>query len=485
MACVLPGRVVFVVIACSCDRACTCTPRRRPPPHTHTSRRTAQPATEQLSPTPTRSTLSHQDTECGRQHTHTKAIGVWEVGRAYNRRSRMDEECVVGRGDGAVEALREMTMHEEPAMRLSRDAVMDILPTPGNSVPREPLDDSCPAAEDPGAPSTQTHNQPLIANSTPPSSPPQPQSSQPRLDPLSVQPTQSNLPAPPNTLLPSPTPTNPFYLPHRPSTPPIPSSSSESSPLVSPAKRFSSGQVKSPPPPPPFLPTSPRQPLSDEDRVKFTQLASQLRTRLTYAAIKVENGWEKHSFNQIKSLLSEGHTGGGTTTSTAGYPSGTLSPTMMGSPALHPPGGRRRSHTVNENNSGSKLTYESFWATHSRPHNPSYSQPPTSYQPQISQPSAHPVYHSQPPQGGHRGDHSGRYATFPRRKPERLSLAVGGAAHTARDQSAAEIMIALASPRTRSEFSSPERDGEDGNGGIVSPSPKSRRRDVDGLGINA
>ena len=416
---------------------------------------------------------SQQDLRCPSRHRvlqaiHTKAI---EVLGNYNRRGGMDED-VVGGGDTAAEALVE---HEERAAGLSGDAVMDILPTPGNSVSREPLENRRPAPADPVAPSTQKHNQPMTESFT--------ASSQPPVDPLSAKPTQSNPPAPPNALLPSPTPTYPFYPPHRPSTPPIPSSSTESSPLVSPAKRFSSGQVKSPPPP--FLPTSPRQPLSDEDRAKFTQLATQLRTRLTYAAIKVENGWEKHSFNQIKSLLSEGQTGGGTTRSTAGYPGGTLSPTMGGSPVLRPPGGRRRSHTVNENNSGGRLTYESFWATHSRAHNPSYTQSSTPNQSQSSQSSSHPAYHSQPPQGGHRGDHSGRYATFPRRKPERLSLAVGGAAHTARDQSAAEIMIALASPRTRSEFSSPERDGEDATGGIVSPSPKSRKRDVDGLGIRA
>jgi hypothetical protein len=56
-------------------------------------------------------------------------------------------------------------------------------------------------------------------------------------------------------------------------------------------------------------------------------------------------------------------------------------------------------------------------------------------------------------------------------------------AHTARDQSAAEIMIALASPRTRSEFSSPERNEEEG-----SPTPRKRvelDKDVEGLGIHA
>jgi hypothetical protein len=66
-----------------------------------------------------------------------------------------------------------------------------------------------------------------------------------------------------------PAPSNPFYSStsaFRASTPPIPSSS-EQSPIVSPAKRFSSGEVK-----PLFTPNSPRQPLNEEDRIKFTQV---------------------------------------------------------------------------------------------------------------------------------------------------------------------------------------------------------------------
>jgi len=54
-------------------------------------------------------------------------------------------------------------------------------------------------------------------------------------------------------------------------------------------------------------------------------------------------------------------------------------------------------------------------------------------------------------------------------------------------------MIALASPRTRSEFSSPERAGgeeTDEEVGRGSPTPRARKRvelakDVDGLGIHA
>lgn len=65
-------------------------------------------------------------------------------------------------------------------------------------------------------------------------------------------------------------PSNPFYTsPYRSSTPPIPSSS-EQSPIISPAKRFSSGEVK---PITTAAPTSPRQPLTDEDRIKFTQVS--------------------------------------------------------------------------------------------------------------------------------------------------------------------------------------------------------------------
>ena len=66
---------------------------------------------------------------------------------------------------------------------------------------------------------------------------------------------------------PTSAPSNPFYSnTYRSSTPPLPSSAEES-PLVSPAKRFSSGEVK-----PPFSPNSPRTPLNEEDRAKFAQV---------------------------------------------------------------------------------------------------------------------------------------------------------------------------------------------------------------------
>jgi hypothetical protein len=341
---------------------------------------------------------------------------------------------------------------------------MNVLPTPDNSVPRD-SEDSRPS--DPV--STEPPDQPMTnsASSPPPSQPTkQPPLQPPQSPPTANQSTSPHLPSPlqkttPSTPTKSAPATNPFYHSYRPTTPPI-ASSAEASPLVSPAKRFSSGEVKQP-----YIPTSPLNQLTDEDRAKFAQLATQLKTRLTYAAIKVENGWEKHSFSQIKSLLNE------------------QSSPLSTPPGAQTGGGRRRSQTFNEGGSG-KLTYESFWATHARQNAPPYTNPSTPYptQQNSTQNASQPSY-PLPSQGTHsqplpaRGEQPPRYATFPRRKPERLSLQMGAAAHTARDQSAAEIMIALASPRTRSEFSSPERDE------VASPSPKSRRKDVDGLGIHA
>jgi Whi5 like len=206
-------------------------------------------------------------------------------------------------------------------------------------------------------------------------------------------------------------------------------------------------------------------------------LATQLKTRLTYAAIKVENGWEKHSFSQIKDILDE-----------------------EGRGSSHPTH-RRRSHTIQDSFSQthrgglapsasfseSSKTYESFWANHSplqrnaqSPSHPSH----------LRSSSSQPLFHG----------------TFPRRKPERLSLqaiatnqnslrptVTTPTSHTARDQSAAEIMIALASPRTRSEFSSPERNmALETDEEMMSPSTPTRAKkrvelepDTDALGIHA
>ena len=110
----------------------------------------------------------------------------------------------------------------------------------------------------------------LSQSMSPPPSNQQRLPSLPALPPLS--PSHYVAPQNPNTSwsqMRSPTsaPSNPFYSStYRSSTPPLPSSAEES-PLVSPAKRFSSGEVK-----PPFSPNSPRTPLNEEDRAKFAQV---------------------------------------------------------------------------------------------------------------------------------------------------------------------------------------------------------------------
>lgn len=164
------------------------------------------------------------------------------------------------------------------------DAVM-MIPTPNNSMVEDTPESRPKPLSSDQEPSQQENppipfNTPVSLESTQiprPQSPPPPsrQNMLPPLPPLS--PPYSALP---NTLAPSwsqtrsPTsaPSNPFYTSaYRSSTPPIPSSS-EQSPLVSPAKRFSSGEVK-----PLFTPNSPRQPLNEEERIKFTQVCKPQR----------------------------------------------------------------------------------------------------------------------------------------------------------------------------------------------------------------
>jgi hypothetical protein len=156
------------------------------------------------------------------------------------------------------------------------DAVM-IMPTPDNSMVQDPPE-SRPKPLSNDQELSQQDNPPIpfhtpisLENTqlSQPQSPPR-QNMLPPLPPLSLPSS-----VPPNTLAPSwsqtrsptSTPSNPFYTStYRSSTPPMPSSS-EQSPIISPAKRFSSGEVK-----PVFTPNSPRQPLNEEDRIKFTQV---------------------------------------------------------------------------------------------------------------------------------------------------------------------------------------------------------------------
>lgn len=129
-----------------------------------------------------------------------------------------------------------------------------------------------PSPENSQLPS-QSSPPPQSATDNPSSPPPPPLSSKintlllPSLHPSSPPPAQaswSQTKSPPSG-------SNPFYTSqhqYRSSTPPIPSSA-EQSPLISPAKRFSTGEVK-----PLYAPNSPRQPLNEEDRLKFSQVPS-------------------------------------------------------------------------------------------------------------------------------------------------------------------------------------------------------------------
>jgi hypothetical protein len=192
-----------------------------------------------------------------------------------------------------------------------RDAVMgnNMMPTPDQSLQNSMVDDDHSQQQLPqqeSSSSSRPHTKsdkeddelihrihinqslpPSPENSQLPSQSPPPQST---TDQLSSSSPPRSASSKINTLLPSlhpsspppaqaawtqtkspPSGSNPFYTSqhsYRSSTPPIPSSA-EQSPLISPAKRFSTGEVK-----PLYAPNSPRQPLNEEDRLKFSQVPS-------------------------------------------------------------------------------------------------------------------------------------------------------------------------------------------------------------------
>ena len=156
------------------------------------------------------------------------------------------------------------------------DAVM-MIPTPDNSMTEDAYESRRkPSSTDPEASQSNNppNNTPISLESTQVSLHHSPKLTQynalPHL-PSSISSSAPSVPASApswsQTRSPVSQPSNPFYSStYRSSTPPIPSSS-EQSPVVSPAKRFSSGELK-----PLFTPNSPRQPLNEEDRIKFTQV---------------------------------------------------------------------------------------------------------------------------------------------------------------------------------------------------------------------
>ena len=176
------------------------------------------------------------------------------------------------------------------------DAVMrNMIPTPDQSLQNSMVDDTQPESSRPHIKNDTDdliHRHPQQLNKLNETLPLSPENSQlPSQSPPQITESQSPPTSNMNTLLPSLHPSsplphgtwtqakspssgsNPFYTSqhsYRSSTPPIPSSA-EQSPLISPAKRFSTGEVK-----PLYTPNSPRQPLNEEDRLKFSQASSPL-----------------------------------------------------------------------------------------------------------------------------------------------------------------------------------------------------------------
>ncbi|KAL2070518.1 hypothetical protein VTL71DRAFT_13544 [Oculimacula yallundae] len=247
-------------------------------------------------------------------------------------------------------------------------------------------------------------------------------------------------------------------------------------------KRTADGQIKP-------LSASPNSPMARGHSRNTSALSSELRTRLSYAMVKVNNGWQSNSIDEVESLASQ-----------AGSPTSSTS-------TLH---GRRNLITsprttiaTLQSQSGStgqvvqapvsdfdlyprgdqpSRTYESFWRDHSAPNyaaprqstqtpvvSPPISKslgPPADIRPTVSSRRSGTPKYSKPPTIPNHGSQS-PYNTSAPRTPLRTNLRDNPIIHspiqkTVQEQDAIETLLFMSSP------------GNSGNMGHAFPPPRNQ-----------
>ncbi|KAH8602084.1 hypothetical protein B0O99DRAFT_499856 [Bisporella sp. PMI_857] len=156
-------------------------------------------------------------------------------------------------------------------------------------------------------------------------------------------------------------------------------------------KRTADGHVKAPSPPSPYGPrhghsrnTSAVSNVSSVASSRIGELSSELRTRLSYAMVKVNHGWQSNSIDEVESLASQTGSPTSSTSTLHGrrFPITSPRTAMIASrsqmssqaiPVTHTPTGDFDLYSRSEPTS---RTYESFWRDHSTPI-PLNSQPAT------------------------------------------------------------------------------------------------------------
>lgn len=140
-------------------------------------------------------------------------------------------------------------------------------------------------------------------------------------------------------------------------------------------KRTADGQIKSPSPPSPTRPrrghsrnTSAVSNVSSAASSRIGEISSELRTRLSYAMVKVNNGWQSNSIDEVESLASQAGSPTSSNSTLHGRRSITSPRTAMiataqlNMPVTQAPMGDFDLYSRTEPQS---RTYESFWRDHS------------------------------------------------------------------------------------------------------------------------
>ncbi|TDZ19922.1 hypothetical protein Cob_v007293 [Colletotrichum orbiculare MAFF 240422] len=177
----------------------------------------------------------------------------------------------------------------------------------------------------------------------------------------------------------------------------------------------------------------------------IVDLSSDLKTRLSYAMLKVNHGWQSHTIDEVESMASQAASPTSSQSTLHGRQESSASP--RSNMARYAPASAATTASSNP----SPATYESFWKDGQRSNQTSASPPaPTSNAPTLAPPA--PIQPSRP------ASHNLRRNSNPRYTPTPLSYSHSASPHTPgqqqavnatpnqREQDAIESLIFMSSP---------------------------------------
>ncbi|KAL5330063.1 hypothetical protein ACEPPN_003587 [Leptodophora sp. 'Broadleaf-Isolate-01'] len=247
-------------------------------------------------------------------------------------------------------------------------------------------------------------------------------------------------------------------------------------------KRTADGQVKP-------LSASPNSPKARGHSRNTSILSSELRTRLSYAMVKVNNGWQSNSIDEVESLASQAGSPTSSTSTLHGRRNLITSPrTAIATLQSHSSNASQAVHAPTSDfdlyprGDQPSRTYESFWRDHSTPNYPAQRQstnapvisppaskslgPPADIRPTASSRRSGTPKFSKPPTIPNHGSNS-PYNTSAPRTPLRTDFRDNTVIQTPvqktiQEQDAIETLLFMSSP------------GNSGNMGHTFPPPRTQ-----------